>query len=34
MASCSKCGTQVSCSCQLTNGMCKYCYNASIHPKK
>jgi hypothetical protein len=25
MAKCKKCGTNVGCGCQLTNGLCSYC---------
>lgn len=29
MASCSKCGVNVGCGCQLYNGLCSTCYNLS-----
>ena len=34
MANCVKCGKTVGCGCELTNGLCQTCYQASIVPTK
>lgn len=31
MASCSKCGKNVGCACNLAQGMCLQCYNANMN---
>ena len=34
MASCSSCNVNVGCGCQLTNGLCAYCYGLTKQAKQ